>query len=243
MTDPGESLLRSVGNAGLGEAVGDLFEIGLDRVMAEGIARDLPIVGSLIGLAKAGIGARDYLFFKKVARFLSQVSGVSPEQRREFVDSMSSSEFDRAAQHLLLYLERLDSLEKADWLGKAYRAFMLNEIDLRKLQYFTHYLDRVFILVLADYHESLVKRSEGKQSPIHLDDARALQAVGFYEEKLVGTPQLSSDRMQVNISGVRSELELSDAGWDFIRVVFGLFGDDDDARHWLSVSVEGTLGY
>jgi len=56
---------KSTNATGLGKVASDLLEVGLDQLLEEGVFKDIPIVGSAIGLVKAGRTIRDQLFEKK----------------------------------------------------------------------------------------------------------------------------------------------------------------------------------
>jgi hypothetical protein len=43
-----------------------LAEVFADRLIEEGIAKDIPIIGTVIGLGKASMGIKEILFLKKI---------------------------------------------------------------------------------------------------------------------------------------------------------------------------------
>ena len=236
------SLLATIRQSGLSSTLSDIGEVSLDQLLNDGIVRDFPIVGALISLTKAGITVRDQLFFKKIIRFLGPVSEVSADERSAFLYSLSEPEFKRANEYLLMYIDRLDSNEKAEWLGTACSAYMRGEITFHELHYFAHYLDRVFVLVWKDYLAAIKPWSEkcGGTPRIALDDALALEVVGFYDRKMKAVRQPSSDLRDITLKDIEFELVLSNGGWKFIQVVFGLFKSNDSMRSWLSVEIPGA---
>jgi hypothetical protein len=234
------SLVKTIGKSALKDVTVDLAEISLDSMLKEGLLREVPIVGTVIRLASAGLTIRDQIFLNKVLRFLHPLSRFSPEQRAAYLDSLDPEELQRASQCMIVHLDKLDSLEKAALLGRIFVAYMTGEIDYRKMLYFAHFVQSVFVLVLQDYRAAIAKweNHRGGTPRIHLDDARALQVVGIYEERstvqkdMIGSGEIVLDNIEV-------ELVLSDAGWEFTRVVLGVFKDDadDSARYWCSVKI------
>ena len=242
MTKEQNSLLATIRQSGLSNTLTDIGEISLDQLLNDGIVRDFPIVGTLISLTKAGITVRDQLFFKKVIKFLGPISEVTPNERAKFLDSLSESENKKANEYLLMYIDRLDSNDKAEWLGMASSAYIRGEITFHQLHYFAHYLDHVFILVWKDYLKAIKPWAEkrGGVPRIAIDDALALEVVGFYDRKVKAIRQPAPDFQSITLQDIEFQLVLSNGGWKFIQVVFGLFKSDDSMRPWLSVDIPGS---
>ena len=66
-----KSVVKAIADSGGLELAVDAAEVSLDQLLTDGVLRDVPIVGGLVNLYKAGIGVRNYLFVRKVARFLA----------------------------------------------------------------------------------------------------------------------------------------------------------------------------
>lgn len=219
-------LLDTVLNAELRDVGKDVAEVFVDSFLTDGVLREIPIVRSVIGLAKAGISVRDRLFLEKVLKVLSPLGRYSNEQRQEFLGSLNPDELKKATQCLILYIDRLDSIDKAGMLGKVFEAYLMGKIPYRAMLYFAHFIDAVFVLVWQDYHAALkswIPHHSAHPLRIAKDDALALEKVGFYieETKNVLQPEMAGLRPRKReLKGIERELVLSDAGWDFINVVF-----------------------
>jgi hypothetical protein len=61
-----ESLVRSIAKPNLTELAADLAEVGLDQLLQEGVLRDIPVLGTLVGLYRTVGIVRDRLFATKV---------------------------------------------------------------------------------------------------------------------------------------------------------------------------------
>ncbi len=76
----GESLIDSIIEPNTDVAT-DISELVIDGLL-EGIisetAQGIPIIKGVVGIAKAGIGIKDFFFLKKLMRFLS---GVNPADK------------------------------------------------------------------------------------------------------------------------------------------------------------------
>jgi hypothetical protein len=240
---PADSLLDTLRLTGLPETLAAITEVSLDTALTDGLLRDLPIFGTVLALGKTGLAIRDYLFFQKTLRFLHPVSEISSEDRRKFLASLSPDDLRRASQHAVMHIDRLDSNGKAEWLGRAYAAYMRGRINFRELQYFAHYLDRVLILVWQDFHAAIANwaATNAGAPRIHAEDALALEAAGVYERELTVRRRMDVAPNAIVLSGVQSRLVLTDGGWRFIQVVLGIFEDNEDARSWLAVDLHTAV--
>lgn len=240
---PDAGLIETVANSDLRDVAKDATELVVDSFLIDGVLKEIPIVRSVVGLAKAGMSIRDRLFVEKVLRFLSPIGEYTADQRRDYLNSLDAQELKSASQHLILYLDRLDSIEKASMLGKVFQAYMIGKITYRQMLYFTHFIDSVFILVWQEYFE-VIKRYHDHTGGVPLidrDNALALEKVGFYKEQLKTEEGLDiqGSRYTKFLTGVKRTLELTDAGWDFIRIIFELWSNDQKGsmRYWLNVDL------
>ncbi len=219
-------------------------EITIDAFLDEGILRHIPIVGFLTNLTKSGISIRERLFVEKVIKFLTPLSNYTREERSSFFEKLDESELKKASQSIVLYLERLDSLDKPQMLGKIFTAYMKGEITYKAMMYFSHFVDDVFIMVWNDYMEAIedAKKKYIFSPDIHLDDALALEKVGFYAERLEHEKEFDSDLGKEFIVSSKRVLELTQAGWQFTQLVFAVPAKrlNYSNRHSFDVTIENT---
>ena len=78
-----ESDLTKV-SAGILESIID------EGLLEDGILKEIPILGSIIGLGKTVSSVKDYLFAKKIVGFLSGVANISQEKRNEIISKIDS---------------------------------------------------------------------------------------------------------------------------------------------------------
>jgi hypothetical protein len=130
-TDLVASLGRTLAKPDLSNVLGGLGEIALDQVLQDGVVKNIPIFGTVIGFAKAGLALRDRLFLKKVLLFLDPIASVSPEKRVRFLEKVSADDDyrQRVGDNLVLWLDSLDEFQQATWLGRAFRAMVAGEIE------------------------------------------------------------------------------------------------------------------
>lgn len=92
-------------------------------------SQDIPILGPLLKFGKLGLNYIDFLFIKKLGRFLEQSENISEREKQNFLDKLSSSDTKRISSYLLHLLYTSEEEEKAKIMGMIYKARILNEID------------------------------------------------------------------------------------------------------------------
>lgn len=127
----GRNLIKAVVGNQLGDTIFDVAEVMLDQNLAEGVLKDLPLVGIPVKLARAQQSISEELFLRKLARFLNDLQDIPAEDRAKLLDDFpDGSEKQRVlGENLLLALERLDDIEKPVVLARFFAACMRSEID------------------------------------------------------------------------------------------------------------------
>lgn len=226
------SFLSTISNDNLKDVCKESTEVLIDSFLNDGLVKDIPIVNIVYGLAKAGINVKERLFIEKVIRFLKPISKYTSQERQKFLSDLDPEELKKASQYLVLYLDRLDSLEKPEMLGKVFEAYMRGRINYNKMLYFTHFIDSVFILVLAEYHAAIKRYHDAPVVNLRIDtdDALALEKVGFYKEVSDVSRKLASTGKTVSIKEIKRRLVLTDMGWEFIKIVFQLWTGEENEK-------------
>ena len=144
-----ESLVASIQRPDLGEALANLTEIGLDQLLEEGPLRDIPVLGTLLRLRHTWGGVRDYIFARKVTRFLISVGEIPLDERERFIAKIKQQEKQRQlGDTLLLLLDRLDDLEKPEVLARLFAAYMRGRYDLPTFRRLATALERILLVSL-----------------------------------------------------------------------------------------------
>jgi hypothetical protein len=146
-----ESLEKTIGRSDLSSLARDLDEVALDSLLEPGILRDIPILGALAKGANFVFSVRDCLFLKKLSKVLFCLDSVPWETRNDFCDSLKSDpKFrQRLMDGVILLIERLDDVEKADLFGKIFSAYVSSRIAYDDFRILGYALDRVY---LTDLH-------------------------------------------------------------------------------------------
>jgi hypothetical protein len=132
-------------------AVG-LAEVGLDMLMDEGVYRDIPLLGSIVGLVKAAHSIPDLLLHQKVASFLLTLPTIRPEEKARFNAEMADDPKKRkkVGEILLLLLDRYSDFDKVKILAILFAAYIRNEITVEEFRRLGQAVDQAFVDDLKD---------------------------------------------------------------------------------------------
>jgi hypothetical protein len=127
----GRDLVRTVAGNQLSDAIFDLAEVALDQDLVEGVLKDVPIVGIIVKIVRAGHSVSEELLLRKLTRFLAGLSELSVEDRKKLLDRYpDKSEEQRVlGENLLLALQRLDDIHKPAILARFFAAYIKSKID------------------------------------------------------------------------------------------------------------------
>ena len=85
-----------------------LAEVALDAALDPGVLKDVPMIGTIIGLVRAAHNIRDRLFLQKLRSFLVGLQDIDARQRKDMIDRVNESGTFRitVGQKLLYILDR-----------------------------------------------------------------------------------------------------------------------------------------
>lgn len=144
------SLVRTIADKGAAEALIDTSEVVLDQLLSAdtiGVLEEVPLVGLVVKTGKVGLGIREQLFLKKIARFLVAIETVPEADREAFRKSIEANPklTESVGTKLMLLLERADDLEKPSLLGKAFAAYLRRDIDFDQFIRMASGIDRALM--------------------------------------------------------------------------------------------------
>lgn len=206
----GDALLESAWTIETINVVKDLGEVALDSALDEGTLQELPIIGWAFGGVRVVRQLRDRLFLKKLACFLTPISRVTPEARREFMGRIGTDPKlkRRVGDGLVLLIDRHEHFEKSEVLGLVFAAFVSGRIGYGLFQKAATVVDRAST---QDF-EHLSCQAQGKVEMTE-DIGHALTSIGAATSKYAIVDKLSDNRLFAQFDRyVAVEYELNDAG-------------------------------
>jgi hypothetical protein len=150
--DIGMSLIETIKSPDLEDLAQDFGEVALDSILKDGILKDIPVVSSIVGVAKAAISIRDKLLVKKLLHFLHELSDTTEEERRNFLQEFEKDpkEQRKVGENLILLLDRLDNMDKPAMVAKLLKAYIKREIEnYDEFTFYSSVVDRSPIIDLS----------------------------------------------------------------------------------------------
>ncbi|MBI5081889.1 MAG: hypothetical protein HZC38_21605 [Chloroflexi bacterium] len=146
------SLSSVLNSADVPESIKELLEIGLDSILNEGLAKDIPVLNTITTAGKVILSVRDHIFIRKVAGFLKGLQEVLGEQRGDFLDKIEKDRKHRqyVGETLVMLLDKYDNLEKPELLAKLFAAYLKDGITYGEFMRYATSVDRAFIQDLKD---------------------------------------------------------------------------------------------
>jgi hypothetical protein len=143
---PEASLIETIGTSDLGDIGINISEAALDALQKDGLFRDIPIVSTVVGLVKLGGAIRDYVFLKKLMRFLHHLNDIPQQEREAFINELrSEKQAQRVGENLLLLIDRYDHYDKITLMAKLFGGYVAGEIDYGQFIRFSLVVDRAFV--------------------------------------------------------------------------------------------------
>lgn len=207
-----ESILQLISTPHNCDAFANLAEAGIDQLLQDGFLRDVPVLGSMIGVIRTAGSIRSLFLAKKLGLFLRSIQSIPLEDRRRYCETLRNrSERQRHGEALLLLLDRLDDMNKPEMVGKVFRAFVLGEIDERQFRSLSSAIDRLPVQYLPDLFGFYADTRNPRQ--IDNDVAQALSYAGLVR------PAISSGVIIGDISTSSMYYEASALGELYVRIV------------------------
>lgn len=171
-------------------------EIILDMSLDEGVLKDIPIVGHIVGITRSFMSIPDRLFILKLRRFVSQLDGVPEEKRNTFLDKMERDGlFEKVGEKVLMIVDQLDDTEKASLAGLVFRAYVTGTIDKDQ---FETLCSCIRLTRIADLHEFL--RNFKQMNVLDPHVGRALSLAGLADWDInIGETSLASESVHGSI--------------------------------------------
>lgn len=139
----------------------DIAELTLDSFLDEGIAKDIPIIGWGISIAKLGFNVRTVLFQKKMLTMLNEIKNIPRSKREKVINDIETNEKyeTRVGETLIILIDKMDDLNHPKFVGKLFRSLIKDSIDYNMFLRLATIVTRTFSLDIY----SLRDFANGKQ--------------------------------------------------------------------------------
>ena len=158
------SLNETLADSNLQNVTSDLAETFTDTLLTDGLLKDIPIIGTIIGLTKASISLNERLLIKKLIYFLSELKDINAEKRQPLIDKIETSEKYRVnvGEKLLYIIDKCDDHISARYVAILFSAFLNEKIKYHDFLRGSTIIQKLFLHDLEQFIKTEVKELERK---------------------------------------------------------------------------------
>ncbi|WP_324027791.1 hypothetical protein QSV08_07550 [Maribacter sp. BPC-D8] len=174
--NPNKKLELVIKDSDLPSLSKDFAEVAVDGILDDGVLRDLPLVGAVIGVIKFGNSINKYLSAKKIYKFLFELHKIPQEDRIKKIDEINNSKKYQSSVGEMIFelLDRIESDGKPEIIGKMFAAVIEEKID------FTDYLRCAHIVKNFFYYDLVTLKNGHEKGEIYTSFGD-----GFFDSGLV----------------------------------------------------------
>ncbi|SDT61866.1 hypothetical protein SAMN05216490_4366 [Mucilaginibacter mallensis] len=218
-----ESFDRTLKHTNFQDITIDISEITIDSLLKDGILKDIPIVGTLIHLAKLGANVRDLLFLKKVISFMNGLRNIPPTERDKMINKINDSkEYKvKVGEKLLYIIDTCSDYENSENASHLFKAFLEEKITYDEFLRSANIIERITSYDLKWFLKNT-------REYMGVDEVNSLISSGLfdlhYEQIDVSVEDQddyeSSNRYKTHINGGETGVTISRVG----KIILEVFG-------------------
>lgn len=150
--NPNKSLELVIKDSSLPELSKDYAELVIDGIMDEGVLKDIPLVGTVLGVMKFGNSVNKHLAAKKIYKFLFELHKIPVKKRVQKIDEINSSKKYQSSVGEMIFelLEKIESDGKPEIVGKLFAAVINEKIDYQIYLKCSHIIKNIFYYDLLE---------------------------------------------------------------------------------------------
>ncbi|GGH16816.1 hypothetical protein [Mucilaginibacter phyllosphaerae] len=111
----------------------DYAELGFDDLLNDGVLKEIPVIKTLISIAKIGINVKEKFFIKKLLTFLKELhsGGALSDKSNDFKNKFGSdSKYrEKVTEQIMIFLDAHLTIEKSKILAKLFTAHVEGKFD------------------------------------------------------------------------------------------------------------------
>ncbi len=189
----------------------ELGEVGIDAVLEDGILQDIPLLGTVIGIARASKSVRDNHLLKKIGRFLTPLAETAEKNGIDLREKLEEDpDFKEKLSELVsTYLDKYDDEIKAEYLGILLAACLRGNLSRDHFFRMAALVDRAFWGDLGRLQEFADAEPDGIMQSLS-----ATQMEGFVMGSPVVLGDVGDDENRFNV-----HFEITPLGKEFLRII------------------------
>lgn len=135
--------------SGVADSLPDIVEVGIDSILEDGVVKDLPIVGTLMGVKNAFQNIRERNLLKQTVAFIKELNNETLDEKKKQKYKQNIENDSRKAEdelgRILVILDSIIDEEKSVMLGRMYRCYVNEEISWDEFCDFSEIIRRIFL--------------------------------------------------------------------------------------------------
>jgi hypothetical protein len=139
----------------LGDFLQDNLEIVLDRIIKDDTIKEIPVIGNIVSLFKIGKSISDRIFLRNLMNFLFEIKDIPVEKRIKKIAEIDKDEKLKlkTGNFLISILARLESEEKAKFIGYLFKKYIQEEINRKEFLKLTYIVDKILWSELVEFSQ------------------------------------------------------------------------------------------
>lgn len=165
-----ESMIEQIKNVSASELVSYL-DFGIDQFLADGVMRDIPVIGSIISIFKVGKTIKDYHFTKKVMAFISEYQKIDKNEKYDkFISKIhENSKFSQSVvETIVVSIDRMDKAIKAKIYARLLVAYINDNYSYNEFIYVSSLIESLFLIDFTTIVQIVKQKSKAKIDDIAL---------------------------------------------------------------------------
>lgn len=133
------------------DIITDIAEMELDKILDDGIVKEIPVVKTIAAVCKIGLNIKDRYFAKKLIFFINdfRTGQLDIEKYNEFKTKMEDANFKkRVTENIIICLDRLDSTSKVKMISNLFISYINRKITWDEFILFSNIVN---YLMYEDY--------------------------------------------------------------------------------------------
>jgi len=187
----------------------ELTEVITDSLLKDGILKDIPIIGTIVGLGKTTLNIKDHLFLKKIIYFISEIKDIDIQKRNEMISKIEESKKFRikVGEKLLYIIDKCEDHTSSEYIAKMFNAFLSEKIDYTDFLRASSIIQNMFLYDFENFISIESYEIEKKISGEH-------DYMNDFESNLISNGLCSTKTTEVSVSE-----EPSHTNWEKSRLV------------------------
>lgn len=145
----------------------DISESIIDSISEDGLLNEIPLISTSIGFYKAGQSFRLRNYIKNLYTFLFQLKDIDNQAKEKFIKQINDNENSKNElfERILFIIEKLDDSYKSKIIGKLFKSYIYDKINLNDFLRLSLIIERSFYKDLKYFaYDNSLRHIEDKET-------------------------------------------------------------------------------